>query len=977
MGGWRRSPADMETKFRDHRCWPPSGNAERTDLGRHQWLAAGERLEDGDDRAFARELPRTRAGSALFECIFGSSPFLTKCMVREQAFFRKLWEDGPEGCVDHEIRRLTQLPPDCDQSTAARLLRATRHRVALAIALADISGHWDLEAVTGAQTDLAEASCSAAFRILLARLAKRGALLLPDMEDPEAGSGLIALGMGKLGGRELNFSSDIDLILLYDPEIFPARRSYEAPFHLMKLAQSFIGLLSEPTVDGMAFRVDLRLRPDPVSTPLVLSTKAALTYYEQRGQTWERAALIKARPVAADRKAGDAILAKLEPFVWSRHLDFATVQELHDIKRRIDAQHRGGDIGSRGQNIKLGRGGIREIEFFTQTHQLVWGGNEPSLRTIATCEALRALTSSGHVPQSVTDALTDSYHYLRRVEHRIQMVADNQTHSLPSDPAEFEGLARFLGYRGGSAFHRDLTAKLRQVERQYESFFELPREMAVAGESSPLAAATQVEAAERLARMGFERPSRAAATVTRWREGAFPAASDPRALALLRSLVPSLVIAVCGTEDPDLALRRLDGLVQGIDDGVRAFTLLQANLNVMESVAEILVAAPAVGAVLARRPELLEELLDPAMDSWGPDRAKLKRELAEAIDGVGRAEDRLRRMAEWADRARFRLAAQLLYRSLDPVDAPRLVSDVADCLLAAILDSAHRDLTGRHGPVGGGLARIMARGRLAWRELAVGDLLDVELLFKAPDGGRTAGPDQVPVAQFFASLAAQVHADLVRLSAGGLLFGVPVTLMAAPSAMASGGAGWHGGSRSGFGGWRAVASVGMEAPDTEIRVPGEGAPPTADEQDALAREGFLRDLSRVVPQEAESGDLETALVHIAQACQVLVARSESGSRGSAAVGPREALVGIRDSRVADSAEAGTLLDAWVVATQVRSVERLLGRPVRSGDQIASRIAVPQVGAGEESAQEAAERVNAVIALGSKTAVKLVPDLRTL
>ncbi|MDE0102282.1 MAG: hypothetical protein OXN89_07870 [Bryobacterales bacterium] len=975
MGGGRRGLADMEIKYRDRRSWPASGKAERIDLGRHQWLAAAERLDGQGDRAFARELPRTPAGSALFDCIFGASPFLAKCMVREQPFFRKVWERGPEECVDREIRRLRQLPPECDQRTAARLLRTTRHRVALAIALADISGHWGLEAVTGAQTDLAEASCSAAFRILLARLAKRGALLLPDKEDPEAGSGLIALGMGKLGGGELNFSSDIDLILLYDPEEFPARRSYEAPFLLMKLAQSFIGLLSEPTVDGMAFRVDLRLRPDPVSTPLVLSTKAALTYYEQRGQTWERAALIKARPVAADRKAGDAFLSKLEPFVWSQHLDFATVQELHDIKRRIDAQHQGGDIGSRGQNIKLGRGGIREIEFFTQSHQLVWGGNEPSLRTIATCEALRALTSSGHVPQSVTDALIDSYRYLRRVEHRIQMVADNQTHSLPSDPAEFEGLARFLGYRDGSAFDLDLTAKLRQVERQYESFFELPREMAVAGESSPLAAATQVEAAERLARMGFERPSRAAATVTKWREGAFPSASDPRALALLRSLVPSLVIAVCGTEDPDLALRRLDGLVQGIDDGVRAFTLLQANLNVMESVAEILVAAPAVGAVLARRPELLEELLDPAMDSWGPDRAKLKRELAEAIDGIGRAEDRLHRMAEWADRARFRLAAQLLYRSLDPVDAPRLVSDVADCLLEAILNSGHEDLTLKHGQVPGGRARIMARGRFAWRELAVGDLLDVDLLFEAPDGSRSAGPDQVPAAQYFASLAAQVHADLVRLSADGLLFSVPETLTAATSAMASSGVSRHSGSRPRSGSWRAVASVGREASDTKMRVPTEGAPPANDEQDVLAQEAVLRDLSRVLPAEAPSEDLESALGHIAQACQALVARSEIGGRSAAAVGPRKALAGIRDSHGVDSAEAASLLDAWVVATQVRSVERLLGRPVRSGDQIATRIAVPQIGAGEESAQEAVERVTSVIALGSKTAARLVPDVR--
>ena len=207
---------------------------------------------------------------------------------------------------------------------------------------------------------------------------------------------------------------------------------------MMRLAHSFIAILSEPTIDGIAFRVDLRLRPDPVSMPLVVSTKSALAYYDKRGQTWERAAMIKARPIAGDGAAAGKFLAGLESFVWCERLDFATVQALHEIKKRIDDQHRGGRIGEPGQDLKLGRGGIREIEFFAQAHQLVWGGSDPRFRTIATCESLRTLAKAGRIPAKVTETLIHAYEYLRRVEHRIQMVADKQTHSLPKDPDEFE-----------------------------------------------------------------------------------------------------------------------------------------------------------------------------------------------------------------------------------------------------------------------------------------------------------------------------------------------------------------------------------------------------------------------------------------------------------------------------------------------------------------------------------------------------------
>ena len=700
----------MGGKFRDPASWPRTGNRDLVDLGLRRWRESVRALPPGPDRDAAEEFARTGAGGAMLACVFGASPFLGGLAVRDPGTLAKLWRDGPERHVEGVLAELGSLAPDCSERDASRALRYARRKVALAVALADISGQWNVEAVTTALTDLAQTACSVAFRILLTRLAKRGAITPPHKDDPERESGLIALGLGKLGGHELNFSSDIDLILLYDPDVVPAARRYEVPGHLMRLARWFIALLSDPTEDGLAFRVDLRLRPDPVSTPLVLSTQSALRYYESRGQTWERAAMIKARPIAGDVAAGREYLRKLEPFVWRNHLDFATVQDLHDIKKRIDAQHRGGAIGEPGQNLKLGRGGIREIEFFAQTHQLVWGGANPSLREIPTCEALRSLTRAGHLGRRVTDTLSRSYRYLRRVEHRIQMVADKQTHSLPVDPADFRTLARFLGYAGSGEFRADLTEQLRQVERQYESFFELPREMTEASASSTLSTQSREETVASLGRMGFRKPGDAFGVIERWRTGSGLETADERARSLLQSLTPSLVIATCGTEDPDLAVRKFDELMRGSGDARRTLTLLQANLHVMETVAEILVTAPAIGAMLTERPALVEVLLDPATDAWSADSETLARSLDEKLQGAQDHDAEVELLGEWVDTARFRVGVRVLFHSLDPLDALQPLSDIADCGLLHRLQRVRESLAGAD-------VALLASGRLARREV--------------------------------------------------------------------------------------------------------------------------------------------------------------------------------------------------------------------------------------------------------------------
>ena len=713
-------------------AWPAPGNPDRAAVGLRKWSDAAGALSRGPDRDFAEHLSASDAGAAMLRCICGASPFLERCAIADQGFVRDLWERGPDRCVDETVAQLHALPIDLPERDVGLNLRQARRRVALVVALADIAGIWSLRDVTGALSEFARAACSVALRTQLAKLSAEGAISL-GRDTYEKDSGLIAIGMGKLGGNELNYSSDVDLILLYDPDVAPLTSRHSAPAHFMRLARWFIDLLAAPTIQGRVFPVDLRLRPDPVSMPLVISTKAALEYYAKRGQTWERAALIKARPVAGDLAAGERFLRQLESFVWRDNLDFATVQELHETKRRIDAQHRGGQIGETGQDLKLGRGGIREIEFFAQAHQLVWGGTDHSLRTVGTCESLAALAAANRIPDSANEKLSASYEYLRRVEHRIQMVGDRQTHSLPKNEAEYETLAKFLGYANGQAFHEALVGHLRDVEDQYESFFELPHEMTVASASSALSGRSSEETTTRLARMGYRDPKAAFAIVERWRTGRHTIARDSRAMELFQSLIPSLVIAQCGTEDPDLALRRFDALIDRFPDAHGMLTLFQANLHVLETVAETMVAAPAIGELLTATPTLLESLLDPETDSSPPDRGALQASLATALKGATDFDDRVRGISNWAQAARFRVGSRVLFHALDPLEATGLFTDIADCTIEALAQYASDEIsTASLPPAGTGVA-ILATGHYGSRGLNLGSAVELAV-YDTADG---------------------------------------------------------------------------------------------------------------------------------------------------------------------------------------------------------------------------------------------------
>ncbi len=714
---------------------PEPADSRHLGLGFEAWdeaLAAAA----GDPAAqAARGWSALPSGRHLLAAIFGNSPFLSGLAVKEWRFLTRLVADGADPLFDETVAAV-ETPGNSAEDAASlmRRLRIAKRHTALLAAVAEFAGIWSLEQQMAALSRFAEAAVGASLRHLLRQASAKGMIVSPDAGDPERDSGLIVLGMGKLGGGELNYSSDIDLILFYDAARarVTAREGIQ-PF-FSRVARDLVRLLEERTGDGYVFRTDLRLRPDPGSTPAAMSVAAAMAYYESVGQNWERAALIKARPVAGDRVAGKRLLRELRPFLWRRHLDFAAIQDIHSIKRQINAHRGGGRIAVEGHDIKIGRGGIREIEFFAQTQQLIWGGRLPQLRVRSTCEALRRLAACGRIDAATAGALIDDYRFLRRVEHRLQMVDDQQTHRLPSDRDGIGRLAAFLGYRGPAGFAADLTAHLSSVERHYAELFEQAPSLAGPGNLVFTGTEDDPETLATLARLGFADPAAVAALVRGWHHGRLRAIRSQRVREILTELVPELLRIFGATPHPDEALRRFDQFLSHLSAGVQLFSLFQANPGLLALVADVMAGAPRLAEQLAQRPALLDAVLTHGYFAPLPDRAGLAEDVAGALAGAADFADTLDALRRWAGERRFQVGVQLLRRALDGEQVGKALADIAETALAALVPVVEAEFARRHGPVPGGAFAVIGMGRLGSREMTLASDLDLILIYDAPPG---------------------------------------------------------------------------------------------------------------------------------------------------------------------------------------------------------------------------------------------------
>jgi glutamate-ammonia-ligase adenylyltransferase len=681
------------------------------------------------------------------------------------------------------MARLRAARPDTERKRLAALLREAKRSVALATAVADIGGIWKLEQVTEALTALAETALSRSVAYLLRAAHEAGELRLPDPEDPEAGGGFTVLGMGKLGARELNYSSDVDLVLLYDPaaSIYTERTGPEAiGGFTARFARGLVALMEARDPDGYVFRIDLRLRPDPAATPPVVALPAAIAYYESMGQNWERAAMVKARPVAGDIALGQGFLEAIRPFVWRRGLDFAAVADIHAMKRRIDTQTLSrtrskhgaverptGDALTRiaGHDVKLGEGGIREIEFVAQTLQLVWGGRDPGLRVPTTIGALRALARAGLLARRTATEFAASYRYLRRVEHRIQMVADRQTHSVPDKPEELRRIAVFLGYADAPAFAEALLHHLRRVRRDYRAVFEqvpdLPPSVGFAGEldfrgHADAPAATLAA----LRRLGFAEVDRIVAAVRSWQAGRVRALRSPRAQELMAQVLPAILSALAQQPQPDAAFARFDAFVARLPAGVQLLSLFQRNPPLIGRVAAVLGAAPSLADFLASHPSALDGLLS------GDDDAEAEPLLRARLRDARQLEDAIEITRRTVRAAEFAISVATMEGRIDADAAGLRRTALADAAMAALLDPVIAEFAARFGRVPGGAVAVVALGKAGGREMMAGSDLDLMLVYDHPETAtESRGKRALAASQWFVRLA---HAYVAALTAPGV-----------------------------------------------------------------------------------------------------------------------------------------------------------------------------------------------------------------
>ncbi|RMD46379.1 MAG: glutamine-synthetase adenylyltransferase, partial [Alphaproteobacteria bacterium] len=488
----------------------------------------------------------------------GSSPFLADLVRREAEWLADALERPPE-TVFAELWE--GLPEEGGVTAVLSALRRAKGRVALLTALADLGGVWSLEEVTRALTEFADAAVwRLADALTSAEAARRH---LPGLEAGAraADAGLVVFAMGKMGAHELNYSSDIDLIALFDESRYAPSDWAEARSALVRVVRRLARMLAERSAEGYVFRTDLRLRPDPASTPVCMSMEAAERYYEALGRTWERAAWIKGRPAAGDLEAGARFLERLTPFVWRRYLDFAAIEEAHAMRLRIRA-HRGigGPLRLDGHDLKLGLGGIREIEFFAQTHQLIFGGREPLLRRRATVEALAALAEAGHVGREDAAWLAEAYRAHRGIEHRLQMVADAQTHRLPRDEEGWRRLACLCGEGDPLRLRRALAERLEAVHARIEGFFARSE-----ADGTDLPPPHEIEA-----RFGPGAPE----TVERWAR--YAVMRSERARRSFRRIGRRLLERLAEAANPPGALAAFDAFLGGLPAGAQLFALFEA-----------------------------------------------------------------------------------------------------------------------------------------------------------------------------------------------------------------------------------------------------------------------------------------------------------------------------------------------------------------------------------------------------------------
>jgi [glutamine synthetase] adenylyltransferase / [glutamine synthetase]-adenylyl-L-tyrosine phosphorylase len=676
-------------------------------------------------------------------------------------FLARLAEDWPEDVArflaDGAEAALGALVVPLPGADLAPNLRHYRGRHALLVALGDLAGEHALPATCRHLSDLADHVCDVA-------LAQAIAERVPDAEP----CGLAVIALGKLGSRELNYSSDIDPILIFDPTTFPHRARDDAGEAAVRVARRMMELLSARTADGHVVRVDLRLRPHPEVTPIVLPVDAALSYYESQALPWEQAAFIRSRVSAGDAALGNGFLQAIQPFIWRKSLDFRQLGEIGSMTDRIRDHYAGGQDFGPGFDLKRGRGGIREIEFFAQVHQLIFGGRDAALRTPATMDALAALAAAGRIDGDVAARLTQHYALLRRIEHRLQMVEDQQTHSLPTGRDALDNVARLDGHSDGAALLAALASVVDDVAQIYDRLVA-QRGAATGWPRDPDALAQVV------ADTGFAPVSAAAARIGEWRSGSLRVLRSAAALAALEKMLPRLITAFAAAPDPEAALARFDRMIAGLPSAINFFHLLAAEPRLAEVLTRVLVLAPTLADALGTRANLIEGLID--AHAFDPPLAApaLVAEWKARLGGAD-FEQRLDSVRDRVGELRFAYGVQLVEAARDPLVIGAGYAALAEAALTVLADATITEFARAHGRVPDSEIIILALGRFGGGMLTHASDLDLIYLFTGDHLAESDGPRPLGATQYYNRLAQRLTAALSVPTAAGKLYEIDTRL---------------------------------------------------------------------------------------------------------------------------------------------------------------------------------------------------------
>ncbi|HTM08187.1 MAG TPA: bifunctional [glutamate--ammonia ligase]-adenylyl-L-tyrosine phosphorylase/[glutamate--ammonia-ligase] adenylyltransferase [Verrucomicrobiae bacterium] len=723
--------------------------------------------------------------------LLGASGFLSDVLIRQGAnwpeVFHRQIHTASKSAAAHIAELGGELTASAPPASVASALRRHKQLEYLRIGARDLRPEQQVEETMTELSALADGALEIAYRCCRATVeADFGALALPGTEAPQR---FVILGMGKLGGGELNFSSDIDLIYLYEEDegesTGGAKGKCPPREFFSRIAETITRAMGEITDEGFVFRTDLRLRPFGTQGPIVQSLPSALTYYEAWGQTWERSALIKARPVAGDAGLGEQFLRDVEPFVYRRYLDFSTVEELRQMKARIEHEL----LGPRQQerNVKLGYGGIREIEFFTQALQLLNGGHNPAVRDANTLRALAHLLEQGFIPQSEERSLSAAYRFLRQVEHKIQMVQEAHSHTIPEGNGEQTSLARRLGYtkvRGKSEralFWSDFHKQTAAVRAAFDRLFHgAEKEMRAEGLSRWETVWNRLDdearAVEDLAALGFPDAARAYRDLLMIRDGDEP--PSPRRLRIMNLLGPALIEAAVHSPAADRAVFNLAELSRRLGGRTGFLSLLAENPKTMHLLVELFAGSQYLTDLFLERRELIDSLIRADLITPRKGAAEIRRALIAGAAAGSDLEAKLNALRRGKSEELLRIGVHDLGNELSLAEIFDELTQLADACLDAALGLAFEEIAQKHGEVPKGRFAVLGMGKLGGREIDYGSDLDLIFVYDAPEEARStgaAGP-AIDAHDYYVRLGQKLITFLTAAMEEGVLYRIDMRL---------------------------------------------------------------------------------------------------------------------------------------------------------------------------------------------------------